>query len=304
LKDIKQTIFKDFLSYLEGEKGYSRHTLVSYAHDLEVFNDYLLECFNENSDYLLKVDKLCLRSFLGSEFEKGHSSRTVARRLATIKSLFKYLVKAEYLEENPAIYVKTPKTPKNLPSFIQAPIIDKLMNIPSKETFIGLRDRAVLELFYSTGMRLSELTALSAGNFYWEKNLVKVLGKGNKERLIPFGDHAKSALDNYYHFQKTSLKTAPANAPVFTTKKGKRLSESSIQRRVRMYIALVADGERLGPHILRHSFATHMMDQGADIRAVKDLLGHSSLSSTQVYTHLQPEKMKKIYKKAHPHGSK
>lgn len=295
-------LFEDFLSYLEQEKGYSRHTVTSYRRDLDVFHSYLHDRYSGSADLLQDVDKSCLRSFLGSEFENGLSSRTVARRLAAIKSLFRYLVKAEIVNENPALTIRTPKIPKKLPSFIQVDLIDKLMNMPDISTYLGVRDRAILELFYSTGMRLSELAGLTAGSIDLKRGTVKVRGKGNKERIIPFGEKAGKALEGYFRFQNKSITAIPSSTPVFTQKNGKRLSESSIQKRVRKYISMVAEGEQVGPHILRHSFATHMMDQGADIRAVKDLLGHSNLSSTQVYTHLQPERMKKIYRKAHPHG--
>lgn len=301
--EIKE-IIKDFITFLRKERGYSEHTVTSYNRDLVVFHDYLRSCFKDDEHILLKVDKACLRNFLGSEFENGLSARTVARRLATVKSLFKYLVKAEVIPHDPAQYVRTPKTPQKLPSFIQEPLIQQLMEYPDLRTLIGARDRAILELFYSTGMRLSELAGLDTGSFDTKRRTVRVIGKGNKERLIPYGKHAESALEHYFSLKEEKITSAKVRAPVFTSRKGKRLSISAIQKRVRYWIGLVAEGERIGPHILRHSFATHMMDQGADIRAVKDLLGHSSLSSTQVYTHLQPEKMKKIYKKAHPHGTR
>jgi site-specific recombinase XerD len=177
------------------------------------------------------------------------------------------------------------------------------MTMPPADTKIGIRDRAILELFYSTGMRLSELVNLRLGNFSFANNMVKVIGKGQKERLIPFGQRAGASLKKYLHLRGIGLKSGDINTPIFVNSKGRLLHPSTVQRRIRKYLKILAEGTQFGPHILRHSFATHLMDRGADIRAVKELLGHSSLSSTQVYTHVQPERMKKIYKQSHPHGS-
>ena len=176
------------------------------------------------------------------------------------------------------------------------------MNSPSLDTLIGVRDRAVLELFYSTGMRLSELVNINIGDFHLNKKLLRVIGKGKKERMIPYGRAAESAIENYLKMRNISFKPVFAKTPLFVNSKEKRISTRTIQRRMNNYIKLVADGKRVGPHLLRHTFATHLLDNGADITAVKDLLGHSSLSSTQIYTHVSIEKLKKDYTQAHPHG--
>ncbi|MEE3302979.1 MAG: tyrosine-type recombinase/integrase, partial [Candidatus Neomarinimicrobiota bacterium] len=168
----------------------------------------------------------------------------------------------------------------------------------------GLRDKAIMELFYSTGMRLSELINLNIESVDHKNHLIKVFGKGSKERLIPFGKRAKFSLDKYLKMRALTLSVKSNKTPLFVNNKNKRVPQRTIQRRIGNYIKMVADGERLGPHILRHSFATHLMDRGADIRAVGDLLGHSSLSSTQIYTHVKPEKMKEVYKQSHPRGAK
>ena len=292
----------DFHSYLEKERGYSSHTCVSYIHDLHRFRDFLIKYTGSSDISAESIDKQAIRNFLGKEFDEGFSSKTVGRRLASIKSFFKYLIKAEVVNNNPAIYVKTPKTSKPLPNFIDEKMIDKLMNAPPSNTITGLRDRAVLELFYSTGIRLSELININFRNIDFKNNLIRVVGKGNKERLIPFGNRAMNAIENYLRKSSRSLKTTDIDTPLFVNSRGERISQRTVQRSVNMYLSLVAEGEHLGPHTLRHSFATHLLDRGADLQAVKDLLGHSSLSSTQIYTHVQPERMKKIYKKAHPHG--
>lgn len=292
----------DFKNYIEKEKGYSVHTLKSYNHDLNRFRSFMTSYMGKSIWSIKDVDKQTIRHFLGREFEVGFASKTVARRLATIKSFFKYLLSNNIIDVNPAAEVRTPKTPKSLPVFISEKLIDELMNIPDLGTMNGIRDKAILELFYSTGMRLSELVQLNFGDFQFEQQLIRVLGKGQKERLIPYGNRAKLSLEYYWQKRGINLRTAERTEPCFVGIKNRRISIRTVQRRVKIYFQQVTDGLSLGPHTLRHSFATHMLERGADIRALKDLLGHSSLSSTQVYTHIQPEKMKEIYKQAHPHG--
>ncbi len=302
MSDSFKHYIDDFNSYLEKERGYSKHTCVSYIHDLQRFNDFLIEYAGASNISVESIDKQAIRHFLGKEFEEGFSSKTVGRRLASIKSFYKYLIKAEVVENNPSIYVKTPKAPKPLPNYVDEKMIDALMEAPPADSIAGLRDRAILELFYSTGIRLSELININFLNIDFDNNLLRVVGKGNKERLIPFGNRAVVAIEIYLKISGRSLKTADKNDALFVNSKGERISQRTVQRSVNMYLRQVTEGEHLGPHTLRHSFATHLLDRGADLRAVKDLLGHSSLSSTQIYTHVQPERMKKIYKKAHPHG--
>ncbi len=294
------TTLSEFYQFLEKERGYSIHTIKAYQNDLGRFISFLparISGFDQ-------VNRQAIRGFLASEFDNGLTGKTVARRLASIKSFFKYLVRTEQISHNPAIHVKTPKVSQSLPNFVDQKVIEHLMESPDDSTPMGLRDRAILELFYSTGIRLSELIQLDMGHVDAANQLIKVRGKGDKERLIPFGNRAKFWLENYLKNRGLSFNFAPSQTPLFVNAKDQRVPTSTVQRRMRNYIKFVAEGNRLGPHILRHSFATHLMDNGADIRAVKDLLGHSSLSSTQVYTHIQPEKMKKIYKQAHPHGGK
>ena len=248
-------------------------------------------------------------NFLSEEFDKNYKSKTIARRLASIKSLFKYLIRSEQISQNPSINIKTPKVEKKLPNFVDIKVIDKLMEIPDIKTTKGLRDSAIIELFYSTGIRLSEFANLDLSSIIINRSktgeenyMVKVLGKGAKERIIPFGKKAKYWIDKYLNTRGFSINSGLGNLPLFANSKEKPVAYSTIKRRIRNYIKLVSEGEGLGPHILRHSFATHMIDRGADIRSVQELLGHSSLSSTQIYTHIKPERMKKVHANAHPHG--
>ena len=284
----------DFYLFLKKERNFSNNTIKSYMADLNKFKKFL----NDDNYDINKISRKQIRAFLSSEFDKKFSDRTIARRLASIKSYFKFMVKSEQIYSNPSENIRSPKIARSLPNFIDQKIIDLLMDSPDENTAIGLRDKAMLELFYSTGMRLSELVSLNHGSVDYKNNLIRLFGKGSKERLVPFGNRAKLYLYKYI----SSIKNKDFNKPLFITKREKRISKRTVQRRISMYIKLVADGNQLGPHILRHSFATHLIENGAGIRTVKDLLGHSNLSSTQVYTHIQPEKIKQTYKQAHPRG--
>ena len=284
----------DFYLFLKKERNFSNNTIKSYMTDLNKFKNFI----NDDNYDINKISRKQIRAFLSSEFDKNFSDRTIARRLASVKSYFKFMVKSEQISSNPSENIRSPKIARSLPNFIDQKIIDSLMDSPDDNTAIGLRDKAMLELFYSTGMRLSELVSLNHGSVDYKNNLIRLFGKGSKERLVPFGNRAKLYLEKY----TISRKNKDFNKPLFITKREKRISKRTVQRRISMYIKLVADGNQLGPHILRHSFATHLIENGAGIRTVKDLLGHSNLSSTQIYTHIQPEKIKQTYKQAHPRG--
>ena len=305
MNDIK-LIMDEFYDYLKKERAFSSHTIDAYRNDLDRF----ILSFPKTLSDLNQIDKDMIYNFLSEEFDKNYKSKTIARRLASIKSLFKYLIRSEQISQNPSINIKTPKVEKKLPNFVDIKVIDKLMEIPDIKTTKGLRDRAIIELFYSTGIRLSELANLDLSSIIIDSNknsgeenyMVKVLGKGEKERIIPFGKEAKYWIDKYLITRGFSITSGLGNLPLFANSKEKPVAYSTIKRRIRNYIKLVSEGEGLGPHILRHSFATHMIDRGADIRSVQELLGHSSLSSTQIYTHIKPERMKKVHANAHPHG--
>ena len=289
-----------FFTFLIDEKGFSDHTINSYKNDINKFLNFLLERKIE----LREVSKIEIRDFLADQYDLGLSKKTIARRLASIKSLFKFLFNSRFVSKNPTLFLSTPKTSKKLPDFVDEKMINELMNQPDLGTEKGLRDKAVLELFYSTGMRLSELINLNISSVDDKNNLIKVTGKGSKERLIPFGKRAKFSIEKYLNKRALNWNSLNEEIPLFVNNKNERLPRRTIQRRISNYIKMIASGKRLGPHTLRHTFATHLMDRGADIRAVGDLLGHSSLSSTQVYTHVKPERMKQVYKQSHPRGEK
>jgi tyrosine recombinase XerC len=293
---------KEFLNYIQFERGYSAHTVTAYQHDLEKFLNFIYKYDSILLKDFGKIDRQAIRHFLGKEYEEGNSAKTVARRLASIKSLFNYLVQAEVICDNPAIHIKTPKVEKKIPTFVQENKIEDLMKMPDAVTLIGKRDRAILELFYATGIRLNELAGLNIGSVNPQEKLLRVLGKGNKERIVPFGKPAKNALESYLKKRGESW-ASPQQTPLFTGRGEKRIAVRTIQQRVNIYLKAVLGGRTgASPHTLRHTFGTHLLENDADIRSIQELLGHSSISSTQIYTKVNPKKMKDIYTDAHPHG--
>ena len=227
---------------------------------------------------------------------------TISHRVFVLRSFFKYLQRKRKVQVNPAAYLISPKKRKSLPSFLTVSQMQELLRLPSRENVWGLRDLAILELFYSTGMRLSELSELKLSSIDFPTGLIRVMGKGKKERIIPVGIEALSALKNYLEKRELSLKEPGSvdNQVLFLNHSGKKLTSRSIARIVKKHALTVSEDIKTSPHKLRHTFATHLLDSGMDIMAVKDLLGHSNLSTTQIYTHLTTERLKKVYKKAHP----
>ena len=293
---------KEFLNYIQFERGYSAHTVTAYQHDLEQFLNFIYQYDSILLKDFGKIDRQAIRHFLGKEYEKGNSAKTVARRLASVKSLFNYLVQAEAIRDNPAIHIKTPKVEKKIPTFVQENKIEDLMKMPDAGTLIGKRDRAILELFYATGIRLNELAGLNIGSVNPQEKLLRVLGKGNKERIVPFGNPAKNALESYLNKRGESW-VSPQETPLFTGRGEKRIARRTIQQRVNIYLKAILGGRTgASPHTLRHTFGTHLLENDADIRSIQELLGHSSISSTQIYTKVNPKKLKEIYEGAHPHG--
>jgi len=293
---------KEFLNYIQFERGYSAHTVTAYQHDLEKFMNFIYQYDSILLKDFGKIDRQAIRHFLGKEYEEGNSAKTVARRLASIKSFFNYLVQAEVICDNPAIHIKTPKVEKKIPTFVQENKIEDLMKMPDAVTLIGKRDRAILELFYATGIRLNELAGLNIGSVNPQEKLLRVLGKGNKERIVPFGKPAKNALESYLKKRGKSW-ASPQQTPLFTGRGEKRIAVRTIQQRVNIYLKAVLGGRTgASPHTLRHTFGTHLLENDADIRSIQELLGHSSISSTQIYTKVNPKKLKEIYTDAHPHG--
>ena len=286
-----------FSQYLTGEKNVSPHTLKSYSSDLHEFLAFLRK---DKTPLRAKyIDRLTIRRFLVFLQRRGLSSTTVARKLATLRSFFRFLCREEYLEVNPARGTRTPKVTKRLPEFLDLKEVFALLESPDESNILGLRDRAILELLYATGMRVSELVGLNVDDIDLLGGVTKVWGKGGKERLAPFGTEAAQALYKYLN-KKETIHLGKRKEGLFLNKSGRRISTRSIRKLLDKYIKKASLSRKISPHTLRHSFATHLLNAGADLRSVQELLGHTSLSTTQVYTHLTTERIKKIYNKAHP----
>ncbi len=292
---------RDFLRYLYLERRYARNTIISYGTDLIQFQDFLADIFGTTEFSWSLVNKRIIRSYLISLQENQISKRTIARKLATLKSFFRYLIKNEIITSNPVATIKMPKLEKKLPEYLSEQEIEQLLTLPDFKTFEGIRDLAILELFYGTGIRLSELINLKIDQIDFNEQLIRVIGKGNKERIVPFGGSAKLILERYLLIRPQFAEKSVDN--LFVLKSGKKMYPMAVQRIVKKFLTQVGHLQKNSPHILRHSFATHLLNQGADIRVVKDLLGHENLTTTQIYTHLSIEHLKKIYQQAHPRAS-
>ncbi len=290
-------LLSGFLDYTQKEKGYSEHTVEAYRSDLSQFVEFLL-----HKGHPLTVSaaltKQPLRLFLHDVGRQGLKPRSVARKVAAIKSLCRYCVKVGALTVNPAKALSTPKLDSPLPVFLTATQAESLEESAAADS---ARNRAIVEFFYGSGIRLSELHDLTFGSIDRRGMTVRVMGKGRKERIVPVTAQSIEALDEYL-----SARKGPTGQqdPVFVNAKGERLSARQIQRVVNASLSAVSQQKKKSPHVLRHSYATHLLDAGADIRAVKELLGHSSLSTTQVYTHISREHLLKVYKQAHPRAEK
>lgn len=277
-----------YIRYLEIEKNASKHTILNYQRDLDEFKKFLGETQLENVDYL------ALRKFLSILREKNLKSRSISRKLSCLRSFFRFLNREGFLKNDPTQAVSSPKLERYLPIFLTEDEVTKLIESPDAKELSGLRDRAILETFYSTGIRISELVGLNLENIDFFGAVVKVSGKGKKERMVPIGDKALRAIRDYTEQRKQQ---APA---AFLNKNGRRITDRGVRLVLDKYIQRTALRENISPHSLRHSFATHLLNRGADLRSVQELLGHANLSTTQIYTHLTTEKLKNVYDKAHP----
>jgi integrase/recombinase XerC len=284
-----------FLKHLETERNASPHTVRSYGSDLASFSAYVEQSIGRNAGFS-GIDHLLIRSYLARLHHAGLSKSSAARKLATIRSLFRYLCREGVVARNPARALLSPRVERRLPAYVEAADVAQFVEIDT-DTPIGLRARAILELLYGTGIRCAELVALDLREVDLNGRLVRVLGKGRKERLVPFGTAARDAIQAYLgHWVKQRLGT---NA-LFVNGKGGRLTDRSVRRLVANRVRAVALAQKVSPHTLRHAFATHLLERGADLRAIQELLGHASLSTTQKYTHVTARQLLEIYKKSHP----
>jgi len=297
----------DFLTHLEKERDVSPHTLTAYRRDLDEFVAFLGKYYGVGEWSWQGLDRLAIRGFLAHLTRKKLNKRSIARSLSAVRSFYKYLHRSEQVEANPARGVNSPKQDKYLPGYLDRAQIELLFQsaeLKAREgKFSDVRNAAILELFYSTGMRLSELRGINRMDLDLLSQQVKVRGKGRKERIIPIGDHAQLALRNYESKRDELLRgmgQAGDRTAFFLSNRGKRISTRAIQNAVKGFLEKFDESAGLSTHSLRHTFATHLLDAGADLRAVQELLGHASISTTQIYTHTSIERLKQVYQKAHP----
>jgi len=297
----------EFLLHLEKERDVSAHTLTAYRRDLAEFVEFLGTYYGAGEWSWQGVDRLAIRGFLGHLTRRKLAKRSIARALSAVRSFYSYMHRNEVVETNPARGIGSPKLERYLPGYLDRAQIDLLFQSAELKAqegrFTDVRNNAMLELFYSTGMRLSELRGMNRTDLDLLSQQVKVRGKGRKERIIPVGDHAQLALRNYEVKRDDLVRNALPKADrtaFFLSSRGKRMSASAIQSAVSGFLDKIDEDAGLSTHSLRHTFATHLLDAGADLRAVQELLGHASISTTQIYTHTSVERLKEVYRKSHP----
>ncbi|MDD5132213.1 MAG: tyrosine recombinase XerC [bacterium] len=283
-----------FGKYLSYEKNESRHTVRNYRSDLQQFAKFLagiqIKSFNE-------INHLVLRQFLADLNQKNYQKTSIGRKVAAIKSFFKFLQKKKYLEHNPAKVLHAPKQDKKLPKFLELDEMVQLLQAPGEQGFKALRDRSILETLYSTGMRVAELTGLNLEDMDFLGGLVRIRGKGAKERIVPIGEKALAVL---YRYLEERAKVSHDAKALFVNWHGARITDRSINRLIDFYIRKTSVTKKISAHVLRHTFATHLLNAGCDLRSIQEMLGHNSLETTQKYTHVTMERLKKVYEKSHP----
>jgi len=288
-----------FIQYIRYEKRFSPHTVTAYSNDIDDFFSYL-ELNYQLSDITV-ADYQMIRSWLVSLMESSMKPRSVNRKLSSLKSFYRFLLKEGIVTTNPMSRITSPKMAKVLPVYVEQDNIDMLLDkVDFGEGYEGLRNRLVIELFYATGMRLSEMINLKEYNIDLQSNMLKVLGKRNKERIIPFGSRTNNLITEFLTLKQKTFPVVNNESYLILTNKGQKMYPRLVYRIVTHYLSLVTTLTKKSPHVLRHTFATHLLNNGADLNAIKELLGHANLSATQVYTHNTIEKLKKVYKQAHP----
>jgi len=293
-----------YISFLKNEKNYSHNTIISYKNDLLQLLNYLKDYKIIKRNNIQYIDRSIIRKYMVFLKKCDYSVRSICRKISTIRSFFKFLSREGIVDINPIINLITPKINKKLPYFLYLEEINKLIETPSRHTIFGIRDRAILELLYGTGMRVGELVNLNIHDIELHEKIVRVFGKGSKERILPLGNPSIKAVQEYLTSRNIFRKniSIDKNDPdaLFLNRFKGRLSARSIRRLIIKYMKIAGLNKKISPHVLRHSFATHLLGGGADLRSVQELLGHESLSTTQIYTHITKERLKVIYKKSHP----
>jgi integrase/recombinase XerC len=297
-----ESYLRRFVLHLSLERNLSDHTVSAYENDLKQFLEFLRRELDCRRPGVSRIDKLSVRHYMRQLSDSGLRGSTLRRKLAAIRCFVRYLSERESIKVNPVLSVRMPRMEKKLPAYIDKEGMRKLFDEFTRDDFVGMRDLVVLETFYSTGARLSELHAVNVADADLFSGTIKLMGKGRRERIVPLGTMASRAIKPYLRERAVLLKAKRRiqEPALLVNKFGRRLARRGIQRVVRRYLERVSSETRMSPHVLRHTFATHMLDEGADLRAVQELLGHASLSSTQIYTHVSTERLKDTYRRAHP----
>lgn len=298
-----EELLKKYEEYLKHEQDASIHTSKNYIADLRQFYEYLGKSHPQltisGKGTLTKIDHNIIRGYLSTLFDKNNPA-SIARKLASLRSFFKYWIREGTLSANPAKDVATPKVPKRLPKFLSVDEVTALLKGPSENNVLSLRDKAMMEVMYASGLRVSELVGLDLEHINLGEGILKVLGKGKKERIVPIGSKAQTAVSHYLACREELFDKSHPTKAVFLNRQGTRITPRSVERMVQKYLRSSGIQKEVTPHVLRHSFATHMLNSGADLRGIQELLGHSSLSTTQKYTHVSVDKLMDVYEKSHP----
>jgi len=286
-RKISLRFIKEFIHYIEYQRNYSSHTVYAYRSDLEQFLSFANHSFES-------IDRETIRKYLFFLKEKNYHPRSISRKIACLKAFFGFLVRRGYIKTNPTLLILSPKVPERLPSFLTVEEVEKILEAASDKSQMGLRDRAIMELLYSSGIRVGELVSLRMEDVNIPDETIKVKGKGSKERVVPIGSCALNCLFEY--FGKRGLR----GGYVFLNRKNRRLTTRSVERIIKKYAKIAGINKKITPHVFRHSFATHMLDRGADLRTVQEMLGHSDIATTQIYTHITIQRLKEFYEKHRP----
>ena len=288
-----------FLNEYWIEKGLSENTVQSYRLDLTALCDWL----DKNDLSLETLDAVDLQGFLGERLEKGYKATSTARMLSAMRKLFQYLYREKYRVDDPSAVLSSPKLPSRLPKYLTEQQVSDLLNTPDVDVPLELRDKAMLELLYATGLRVTELVSLTIENMSVQQGVVRVIGKGNKERIVPMGEEAAYWVHQFMLYGRPILLNGQSSDIVFPSQRAQQMTRQTFWHRVKHYAILAEiDADALSPHVLRHAFATHLVNHGADLRVVQMLLGHTDLSTTQIYTHVAKERLKRLHERFHPRG--
>jgi integrase/recombinase XerD len=294
---VMESLIQEFIDYLGHEKGLATNTLESYGRDLKQYYGFLS---GDSAASLANASQSTIVAYLMYLRKQGKATATIARRLAALKAFYQFLVKENYVAKNPTDELSSPKLERKLPKVLTVEEVERLLSQPEVTSPVGKRDKAMLELLYATGIRVSELVNLNVGDIDLREGFVRCMGKGSKERVVPMGEIAIAALKAYLDNARLKIIADPKEKSVFVNHHGKRLTRQGFWKIVKKYAAQAQIRKEITPHTLRHSFATHLLENGADIRAVQEMLGHADISTTQIYTHVTKDRLKDVYAKSHP----